>query len=193
MRIIRIALLSCLIFAAGAEQSPPDLSSVMAQAEAKLADHDSAGALLLLRAAVAKNPASAELRVAFGTVCLRAGEYDEGIAAYQAILSQPANNPQASGDLYLRIGEAYRRKGDFESAIVNLQRSVELRPENVIGRNTLALVLDRAGKEGGRGTGISHHTATRPPQRRCDEQSGIPSLGIRWRSGRSLEPRNACP
>jgi Flp pilus assembly protein TadD len=147
MCILRISLLSCLIFAAGAQQSPPALSSVMSQVETLLADHNSAGALQLLRAEVAKNPTSTELRAALGTVCLRAGEYDEGIAAYQAILSQPANSAQRSGSLYLLIGEGYRRKGDFESAIVNFQRSVELRPENVIGRNTLALALDAVGKK----------------------------------------------
>jgi tetratricopeptide (TPR) repeat protein len=137
----------CYVLVGNGQERSPDLRSLMAQVEAQLALHDSAAALRLLRAEVAKNPSRTDLRIALGSLCLRAGEYDEGISAFQSAAPELAQEPKAAGDLYLRIGEAYRRKGDSENAIVNLRRAAELLPENLVAMNTLALVLDGAAKK----------------------------------------------
>jgi Flp pilus assembly protein TadD len=72
---------------------------------------------------------------------VRAGRYDLAIGEFQQALSIKEN-----GDIYLRLGETYRRKGDLASAIGALERAKTFMPENAIVVNTLALVLDSAGK-----------------------------------------------
>ena len=53
---------------------------------------------------------------------------------------------KAQGDIYLRIGEAYRRKGDLTNSIAALQKAREILPDNGVVLSTLALVLDAAGR-----------------------------------------------
>jgi len=55
-----------------------------------------------------------------------------------------AKGSKAQADIFLRIGEAYRRKGDFPNAIAALQKAREILPENGVVLSTLALVLEAA-------------------------------------------------
>jgi Flp pilus assembly protein TadD len=50
------------------------------------------------------------------------------------------------GDIYLRIGESYRRKGDSNGAVQALQKAHECLPDDTRVLSTLALVLDGAGR-----------------------------------------------
>jgi Flp pilus assembly protein TadD len=52
-----------------------------------------------------------------------------------------------TGDIYLRIGETYRRKGDANSAVKALQKARETLPDSVVVLSTLALVLDGASRK----------------------------------------------
>src|SRR5205085_2944881 len=54
---------------------------------------------------------------------------------------------RGAGDLYLRMGETCRRKGDFSGAITNLQKAREILPDNTVALATLALTLDSAGRK----------------------------------------------
>ena len=51
------------------------------------------------------------------------------------------------GDIYLRIGETYRLKGDANSAIQALQKAREILPDNVTVLSYLGLTLDVAGRK----------------------------------------------
>jgi tetratricopeptide (TPR) repeat protein len=102
-------------------------------------------ALELLQAEIDRNPARLDLRFALGNTEARAGKYDQAIAAYQVAVPKDKDS-KAAGDVYLRMGEVYRRKGDFESAIAILRHASEIQPENAVVRNTLALALEAEGK-----------------------------------------------
>src|SRR5205823_5743966 len=52
-----------------------------------------------------------------------------------------------AAEIYLRMGEAYRGKGDARSAITALTRARDLAPDNVSVLLTLALTWDNAGKK----------------------------------------------
>ena len=54
---------------------------------------------------------------------------------------------KATGDVYLRIGETYRRKGDLGNAAGALQKAREILPDNTVVLTTLALTLDTAGRK----------------------------------------------
>ena len=94
----------------------------------------------------AQEPASVESRLEVGNAAVRAGKYDEAIAAFQALIPD-VKDPEPAGDLFLRIGETYRRKGNLAEAVTALRRSAELRPGDERAVSTLALVLDAMGRK----------------------------------------------
>jgi tetratricopeptide (TPR) repeat protein len=68
------------------------------------------------------------------------------IQTFNRVLAQLDKGAKAQGDLYLRIGETYRRKGDLGGAVEALKKARETLPDNIVVLSTLALVLDGAGK-----------------------------------------------
>jgi beta-lactamase regulating signal transducer with metallopeptidase domain/lipopolysaccharide biosynthesis regulator YciM len=84
-------------------------------------------------------------QLALGNTALLAGEYDLAIAVFRKILEGMDADSKAAGDIFLRLGETYRRKGDMPSAAAALRRARTLRPGDGIVLNVLALVLDRSG------------------------------------------------
>jgi beta-lactamase regulating signal transducer with metallopeptidase domain/cytochrome c-type biogenesis protein CcmH/NrfG len=104
-------------------------------------------ALQLLGSAIAKAPQRLDLQMALGNTAVRAGKYDLAIETFQGILAQlDSSSTTAQGDLYLRLGETYRRQGETGPAIASLRRAVELLPDDRVVSSTLALVLDSAGQ-----------------------------------------------
>ena len=82
-----------------------------------------------------------------GNAAARAGKFDLAIASFQKVLENLEPDSPGAGDLHLRIGETYRRKGDAEAAIASLTRASELLPDQPVVLGTLALVLDGCGKK----------------------------------------------
>jgi tetratricopeptide (TPR) repeat protein len=80
-----------------------------------------------------------------GNAAVQAGQFDAAIARFQQVLDKLEPDSASAGDLYLRLGETNRRKGDFESSIRCLSRANELLPGNATVIGTLALALDSAG------------------------------------------------
>jgi len=83
--------------------------------------------------------------LAEGNAAVQAGQFDAAIAKFQKVLDSLEPDSPAAGDLYLRIGETNRRKGDLEAAIHSLARANELMPGNATVIGTLALALDSSG------------------------------------------------
>jgi Flp pilus assembly protein TadD len=112
------------------------------------AQEDAEQTLRTLREEVRQNPDRLELRVAMGNAAVGAGQYDLAVEAFRGALAAVEGDAAASGDLHLRLGETYRRKGDLAPAAAELSRARELLPSNPAVAGTLALVLDQAGKFG---------------------------------------------
>jgi tetratricopeptide (TPR) repeat protein len=87
-----------------------------------------------------------DILLALGNTALRAGKYDMAISYFEKVAAALPKGSKEQGDLYLRIGEAYRQKGDLTNSIIALQKSREILPDNGVVLSTLALVLDTAGR-----------------------------------------------
>jgi Flp pilus assembly protein TadD len=83
--------------------------------------------------------------IADANAAVQAGQFDTAIAKFQGALDSLEADSPAAGDLYLRLGETYRRKGDMEAAIRTLARANDLVPGNATIVGTLALALDSNG------------------------------------------------
>jgi Flp pilus assembly protein TadD len=76
---------------------------------------------------------------------VRAGRYDDAVGYFQRVLDGLDKNSRARGEVYLLMGDAYRRKGDDNNAIATLQKARMAVPESETVLNDLALTLDNAG------------------------------------------------
>jgi Flp pilus assembly protein TadD len=83
--------------------------------------------------------------LAEANAAVQAGQFDAAIAKFQALLDNLEPDSPAAGDINLRLGETYRRKGDLDAAIRALSRANELLPDNATVLGTLALALDSSG------------------------------------------------
>jgi tetratricopeptide (TPR) repeat protein len=125
---------------------PANTRGLMGLVETAMAQNKPEEALRLLQSEADKAPTRADLRVALGNVAVRTGRYDVGIAEFQKALSLVDRTSRAAADVYLRIGETYRRKGDLGAGVTYLQKAREIEPANPVVITTLALTLDGAGR-----------------------------------------------
>ena len=124
------------------ELNPANARGLMGMVETLMAQKKADEALKLLTTESAKNPNRLDLQVQLGNTAVRAGKYDLAVQYFQKVLDAMDKNSKARGDLYLRIGETYRLKGDLQDATVALQKAREFAPNNVAVLSTLAVVLD---------------------------------------------------
>lgn len=128
------------------ELNPTNSRGLMGMVETDMAENKPDEAVKTLEAEAAKAPNRLDVQLALGNTEVRAGRYDLAISYYQRVLSGLDKTTKSRGDIYMRIGETYRRKGDLQSSIVALQDARKFLPDNIIILSTLALVLDTAGR-----------------------------------------------
>ena len=127
--------------------NPANSRGLMGVVETYMAQNRPDQAMQILQSEAQKAPDRVEFRIALGNTAVRAGKYDLAVSEYQAALQKLDAKSRAAGDLYLRLGETNRRKGDLNAAINALQKSREIMPENALVVSTLALTLDGAGRK----------------------------------------------
>ncbi len=128
------------------ELNPANPRGLMGMVETQMAQNKPEEAMKLLSAEAAKNPNRLDLQVQLGNTAVRAGKYDLAIQYFQKVLGSMDKDARQRGDVYLRLGETYRRKGDLSDAAVALQKARESEPTNTVVLSTLALVLDAANR-----------------------------------------------
>jgi tetratricopeptide (TPR) repeat protein len=123
--------------------NPANPRGLMGIVETNMAQNKTEEAIRILQAESDKAPGRLDLLFSVANTAVRAGKYDYAVETYNRLLSQMDKNAKR-GEIYLRIGEAYRRKGDANAAIQALQKARETLPDNVMVLYTLGLVLDGA-------------------------------------------------
>jgi tetratricopeptide (TPR) repeat protein len=126
--------------------NPANSRGLLGIVETNMAQNKTEEALKLLQAESDKAPARIDLLLAMANTAVRSGKYDFAVATYNRILAQ-MDKSFKPGDIYARIGEAYRRKGDANAAIQALQKARETLPDNALVLATLGLVLDGASRK----------------------------------------------
>jgi tetratricopeptide (TPR) repeat protein len=128
------------------ELNPTNSRGLMGMVETDMAENKPDEAIKTLEAEAAKAPNRLDVQLALGNTEVRAGRYDLAIGYFQRVLNGLDKTTKARGDVYMRIGETYRRKGDLQDSISALEDARKFLPDNVIILTTLGLVLDSAGK-----------------------------------------------
>jgi Flp pilus assembly protein TadD len=100
-----------------------------------------------LSAETAAHPDQLDLRMQLGNAAAAAGDLDLALASFQKVLDHLEPESRGAGDLHLRIGETWRRKGDLAAAVESLTHAAQLLPDKPVVLGTLALVLDGIGRK----------------------------------------------
>jgi tetratricopeptide (TPR) repeat protein len=127
--------------------NPANSRGLMGIVETNMAQNKTEAALELLQAEADKAPNRVDFLLALGNTAVRAGKYDMAIGTFQKMLENTEKGSKVQGDVYLRLGETYRRKADLGNAIRDLQKARETLPDNIVVLETLALVLDAASRK----------------------------------------------
>ena len=128
------------------ELNPANSRGLMGMVETEMAQNHPDQAMQLLQTESAKAPNRMDFVLALGNTAVRAGRFDLAISYFEKVAASLPKGSKAQGDIFLRIGETYRRKGDLTNSIVALQKAREILPENGVVLSTLGLVLDAAGR-----------------------------------------------
>jgi len=104
-------------------------------------------ALALLQNETDKNPQRADFRLALAATAVLGGKFDLAIKQYETVLGMLGSQSTARADIYLRLGETYRREGLYDKSIEDLEMARKILPENPVVLSTLALSLESAGKK----------------------------------------------
>lgn len=127
--------------------NPANARGLMAQVELIMGQKQNDRAIRILDDEIQKYPSRLEFRVAKANIMTRSERYEESLAEYQWLLNRLDKTSPMTGDILLRQGETLRRKGDTDGAIGALQKAKAILPNNSLVLNTLALLLDGAGRK----------------------------------------------
>jgi tetratricopeptide (TPR) repeat protein len=125
--------------------NPANPRGLLGVVEAMMAQNHPEQAQEMLRKETDKAPNNLDLRMALANIYVRAGKYDDAVGEFQKILNTLDKDSKQRGNILMRLGEVYRRKGDYGSAINNLKLAREILPQNTLILSTLALSLDHTG------------------------------------------------
>lgn len=128
------------------ELNPDNSRGLMGMVETDMAENKPDAAIKTLEAEAAKSPNRMDVQLALGNTEVRAGHYDLALQYFQRVLGGLDKDSKVRGDVYMRIGETYRRKGDLANSIQALQEARKYLPDNDMILSTLALDLDAAGR-----------------------------------------------
>lgn len=103
--------------------------------------------MALLQAESRKSPNRLDLPLLMGTTAVRQGKFQDALDQFQRVLNGLDKNAKVRGEIYMRIAEAYRLKGDPNSSIASLQKAREVDPENEMVLFQLGLALDLGGRK----------------------------------------------
>jgi tetratricopeptide (TPR) repeat protein len=86
-----------------------------------------------------------DLQRELGNAQMAAGRFDEAIATYQSVMGK-TKDPRIQSDLWGRVSQAHRFKGDFQHAIEALEKARQGVPDNTNILTTLAMFYEKIGR-----------------------------------------------
>ena len=133
------------LFRKAYEIDPSNIRGLLGEAKALLLDGQPEKSVELIRIESQKHPERMDLARELGNAQMAAGQFDNAIATYQNLLAKMGDRRQ-QGDLWSRVAQSYRYKGDVQHAVEALEKSRENLPENAFVATNLAMLYEELGK-----------------------------------------------
>jgi tetratricopeptide (TPR) repeat protein len=120
---------------------PTNLRGLLGESRALLLENQPDKSVQLIDAELQKKPANLDLARELGNAQVSASQYDKAIATYSSLLAK-LPDPKLQGDVWIRIGEAYLRKGDIPQSINSLEKARQAQPGNTALLTNLAMLYE---------------------------------------------------
>ena len=127
--------------------NPLDARGLVGIADSWMARKMPDKAIAAMQEEVDKAPNRMDLRLALAATAMRAEKFDIAIREFEKALAQTGTGAAAAGEIYLDLGESYRRKGDLNNAIQVLEDGSKAQPRNGGIAGELAFILDKSGRK----------------------------------------------
>lgn len=125
--------------------SPNNIRGLLGISKAYLADGQIDRSIDVVKAESQKNPDRPDLLRELGNAQMAAGHFDEAIASYQSLLGK-AKDTRLQSDIWSRIAQAYRYKGDVQHSVDSLEKAHQGMPDNSNILTNLAMLYEEIGK-----------------------------------------------
>ncbi|HVW10668.1 MAG TPA: tetratricopeptide repeat protein [Bryobacteraceae bacterium] len=122
------------------DAAPGNIRGLLGESKALLADGQADKSVDLIRQAVQKTP-SFQLQRELGNAQMAARQFDPAIQTYLGLVNG-TNDIKLKGDLWSRVGECYRFKGDYDKSIEYMEMSAKALPDNAAIATNLALLYE---------------------------------------------------
>jgi tetratricopeptide (TPR) repeat protein len=122
------------------EVAPSNIRGLLGESKALLMDGQPDKSVDLIRQAELKTP-TFQLRRELGNAQMAARQFDAAIITYQS-LADGTSDMKIKGDLWSRMGESYRYRGDFPKSIQYMEQATKALPDNAAIATNLALLYD---------------------------------------------------
>ncbi len=133
-------------FSRAYKAQPQNIRGLLGQSKALLMDGQIDKSVAVIKDASQAGPPSLEMQRELGNSQMAARQFDAAIATYQALIGNSGVDMKNKGDLWSRIGEAYRYKGDYPKSIEFMELAAKALPDNAAIATNLALLYE-AGKD----------------------------------------------
>jgi tetratricopeptide (TPR) repeat protein len=128
------------------ELNPANPRSLLGVVDSEIQEGEPEKAMAFLQREAVKSPNRLDIPVLMGTTAQRQGKFDESLVYFNRVLNGLDKKSKTRADLYLQIADTYRRKGDLDNTIANLQKARDIVPENETVLADLGVASDLAGK-----------------------------------------------
>ena len=125
--------------------APTNVRGLLGQSKAFLLDGQVEKSVDLIRGEAQKNPARIDLQQELGNAQMAAGQFDAAIATFQGLMPK-IKDVRAQAELWSRIAQSYRYKGDMQHAVESLEKAHQGAPDNGSIDTNLAMLYEEMGK-----------------------------------------------
>ena len=125
--------------------APGNVRGLLGQSKAFLLDGQVEKSVDLIKGEASKNPARMDLQQELGNAQMAAGQFDAAIGTYQGLMSK-VKDPKAQAELWSRIAQSYRYKGDMQHAVESLEKAHQVSADNGSIDTNLAMLYEELGK-----------------------------------------------
>jgi tetratricopeptide (TPR) repeat protein len=134
------------LFRRAFEAAPNNIRGLLGESRAYLVDGQPDKSVDLIDVEWKKNPDRQDLLRELGNAQMAAGQFDNAIGSYQILMAK-LKDPRQQADLWSRIAQAYRYKGDVQHSVEALEKSRQGMPDNPLIVTNLGMLYDELGKK----------------------------------------------
>jgi tetratricopeptide (TPR) repeat protein len=130
------------IFTEMYKQNPNDLRGFIGVVEMMALQGHMPEAIKEVEQGIARNPDKKQLQVLRANLLVRSNRIDEAIGVYQNL----SNAEPKNADLWVRLGQSYRLKGDLNAALEAFKRASQAAPGDTNALMQIGLLMENTGK-----------------------------------------------